>query len=95
MSRYVKEERKYFYLMMHSTHFIYGYMALDIWYRTIQIVSKKNTAVTPRDLLYASSHRQDSTYHDLGYTRCVALAGMLNISQCVHHEGSIQRSITL
>ena len=27
-----KEGRKeMFYLMMHSTHFIYGYMASDIW----------------------------------------------------------------
>ena len=26
-----------FYLTTHSTHFIYGYMASDIWYRTIQI----------------------------------------------------------
>ena len=27
-----KEERKeMFNLMMHSTHFIYGYMAFDIW----------------------------------------------------------------
>ena len=28
----VEEGRKeMFYLMMHSTHFIYGYMASDIW----------------------------------------------------------------
>ena len=27
-----------FYLTMHSTHFIYGYMASDIWLRTILIV---------------------------------------------------------
>ena len=28
----LQEERKdMFYLTMHSTHFIYGYMALDIW----------------------------------------------------------------
>ena len=26
---YVRKEM--FYLMTHSTHFIYGYMALDIW----------------------------------------------------------------
>ena len=25
------KKRKCFYLMMHSTHFIYGYMASDIW----------------------------------------------------------------
>ena len=30
-----------FYLTMHSTHFIYGYMASDIWLRTILIVRKE------------------------------------------------------
>ena len=29
-----------FYLMTHSTHFIYGYMASDTWLRTILIVKK-------------------------------------------------------
>ena len=29
----VKREREMFYLTMHSTHFIYGYMASDIWLR--------------------------------------------------------------
>ena len=33
-----EREREMFYLMMHSTHFIYGYMASDIWLRTIQIM---------------------------------------------------------
>ena len=32
---------KMFYLTMHSTHFIYGYMASDIWLRTILIVRKE------------------------------------------------------
>ena len=30
-----------FYLRMHSTHFIYSYMASDIWLRTILIVRKE------------------------------------------------------
>ena len=30
-----------FYLMTHSTHFIYGYMASDIWLRTILIERKE------------------------------------------------------
>ena len=30
-----------FYLTMHSTHFIYGYIALDIWYRTTNSGSRK------------------------------------------------------
>ena len=36
----VKGRKEVFYLMMHSTHFIYGYMASDIWLRTILIVRK-------------------------------------------------------
>ena len=31
-----------FYLTMHSTHFIYGYMASDIWLRTILIERERN-----------------------------------------------------
>ena len=34
--------------------------------------------LTARVLLYASSHRQDSTYHSLCYTSNGALAGMRN-----------------
>ena len=29
--------KEMFYLTTHSTHFIYGYMASDIWLRTTQI----------------------------------------------------------
>ena len=43
-------------------------------------------------LLYASSHRQDNTYHSLCYTSRGALAGARN-SQWIHHEGSIRRPI--
>ena len=65
-----------FYLTTHSTHFIYGYMASDIWLRTILIVRKETRCrhigysyrLTARVLLYAPSHRQDSTYHGLCYT---------------------------
>ena len=72
-----------FYLTIHSTHFIYGYMASDIWLRTILIVRKETRCchmgysfrLTARVLLYAPSHRQDSTYHGLCYTSRGALAG--------------------
>ena len=38
----IKEGRKeMFYLTTYSTHFIYGYMASDIWLRTILIVRKE------------------------------------------------------
>ena len=77
-----------FYLTMHSTHFIYGYMASDIWLRTILIVRKETRCrhigysyrLTARVLLYAPSHRQDSTYHSLCYTSRGALAGTRNSS---------------
>ena len=62
-------EREMFYLTTHSTHFIYGYMASDIRLRTILIVRKETRCchmgysfqLTARVLLYAPSHRQDST----------------------------------
>ena len=54
-----------FYLTTHSTHFIYGYMASDIWLRTILIVREGTSCrhvgysfrLTARVLLYAPSHR--------------------------------------
>ena len=92
-------EREMFYLTTHSTHFIYGYMASDIWLRTILIVRKETRCrhigysyrLTARVLLYAPSHRQDSTYHGLCYTSRGALAGTRNSSMGPPHEGSIRR----
>ena len=77
-----------FYLTTHSTHFIYSYMASDIWLRTILIVRKETRChhigysyrLTARVLLYAPSHRQDSTYQVLCYTSRGALAGTRNSS---------------
>ena len=69
-----------FYLMTHSTHFIYGYMASDIKDHS----AREETCcqhmgysfrLAARVLLYASSHRQDDTYHSLWYTSRGALAG--------------------
>ena len=37
----LEREREMFYLTTHSTHFIYCYMASDIWLRTILIVRKE------------------------------------------------------
>ena len=36
--------------------------------------------INSKGFLYASSHRQDNTYHDLCYTSLGALAGMRNSS---------------
>ena len=88
-----------FYLTTHSTHFIYGYMASDIWLRTILIVRKETRCchigysyrLTARVLLYAPSNRQDNTYHGLCYTSRGALAGTRNSSMGKPHEGSIRR----
>ena len=66
-----KEGRKeMFYLTTHYTHFIYGYMSLDIWLRTILIVRKKTRCrhigysfrITARVLLYAPSHRHTTAF---------------------------------
>ena len=93
--------KEMFYLTTHSTHFIYGYMASDIWLRIIMIVRKETRCrhigysfrLTARVLLYAPSHRQDSTYHGLCYTSRGALAGTRNSSMGPPHEGSIRRPI--
>ena len=90
-----------FYLTTHSTHFIYSYMASDIWLRTILIVRKETWCrhigysywLTARVLLYAPSLRQDNTYHSLCYTSRGALAGTRNSSMGPPHEGSIRRPI--
>ena len=58
--------KEMFYLTTHSTHFIYGYMASDIWLRTILIVRKETRyrhigysfRLAARVLLYAPSYRQ-------------------------------------
>ena len=65
-------------------------MASDIWLRTILIVRKETRChhigysfqLTARVLVYAPSHRQDSTYNSLCYTSRGALAGMRNSSMC-------------
>ena len=64
------KEREMFYLTTHSTHFIYGYMASDIWLRTILIVRKETRCrhigysyrLTARVLLYAPSHRHTTAF---------------------------------
>ena len=87
----LKEGRKEGYVLFNdalNTFFIYGYMASDIWLRTILIVRKETHCrhigysfqLAARVLLYAPSHRQDSTYHSLCYTSHGALAGTRNSS---------------
>ena len=90
-----------FYLTTHSTHFIFTVIWRQTWLRTILIVRKETRCrhigysfrLTARVLLYALSHRQDSTYHDLCYTSRGGLAGTRNRSMGSPHEGSIRRPI--
>ena len=86
-----------FYLTTHSTHFIYGYIASDMVKDHSD--SEKGNPLPPhrllfqinsKGLLYAPSHRQDSTYHGLCYTSRGALAGTRNSSMGPPHEGSIR-----
>ena len=104
--------KEMFYLMTHSTHFIYGYMTsgrkegnvlfndtLNTFYLQLYGVrhmvkdhsdSERGSMLPPHGLLfpisrksyfiYASSHRQDNTYHCLCYTNHGALAEMINSS---------------
>ena len=105
-AKFCEGRKEMLYLTMHSTHFIYGYMASDIWLRTILIVREETCCrhigysfrLAARVLLYAPSHRQDSTYHKLCYTTRGALAGTRNssmgtpwmINPTTHHTMSVQ-----
>ena len=52
----LEEGRKeMFYLTTHSTHFIYGYMASDIWLRTILIVREETRF--RQELLFPTSSK--------------------------------------
>ena len=82
-----------FYLTTHSTHFIYGYIASDIWLRTILIVRKETRCrhigysyrLTARVLLYA---------HTTAFVTPVVEHWLeTGIAQWVHHEGWIRRPI--
>ena len=65
-----------------------GYMASDIWRRTTQIAREETRCrhmgcsfrLAARALLYAPSHIQENTYHDLWYTSRRTLAGTWNSS---------------
>ena len=82
--------KEMFYLTTHSTHFL-NVRLYDIWLRTILIVRKETRCrhigysfrLTARVLLYAPSHRQDSTYH--GFVTPVVVHWLeREIAQWVH-----------
>ena len=75
----MKEGRKeMFYFTTHSTHFIYGFMALDIWLRTTQI-TRLLFPISSKDS-FICTIPQNSTHHSICYTSRGALAGTRNIS---------------
>ena len=62
-----------FYLTMHSTHFIYGYMASDIWLRTILIVRKETrchhiaTLIDYQQGFFYMHHPTDRITHTMAF----------------------------
>ena len=81
-----KEERKCFFNDALNTFLFYGFMPSDIWRQTYGVrpfrerERKPSFRLAARDLLYASSHRQNNTYHGLCYTSRGAMAGTRNSS---------------
>ena len=73
-----------FYLTTLSKHFIYGYMASGIQNARGETRCHHymgySFRLAARDILYAPSHRLDSSYHGLCYTSRGALAGTRNSS---------------
>ena len=93
-----------FYLTMHLTYFIYGYMTLAIiimvkeFSERLEICFRHYMGYTFRLAaedglnIYVPSHKQDSTYHGVDVP-VVEHWLEREIAEWVHHEGSIQRPI--
>ena len=90
--KFMPRRKKMFYLTTHSTHFIYGYMASDIWLRTILIVRKETRCrhigysfrLTTRVLLY-TSHPTDKIAHTTAFVTPVVVYWLeREIAQWVH-----------
>ena len=93
-----------FYLMVPLEHIdfpIIGYWKSSIW--SLWDISLEETCChhigyafreAARDLLYAPSHRQDSTYHSLWWTNYEPLVVMKNSPncKCIHHAVLIRWS---
>ena len=83
-----------FYLTTHSTHFIYGYMASDIWLRTVLEVRKKTHCchlsysfrLAARVLLYAPERERNVLYNDTLNTFYLQLYGVRHMVK--DHSGS-------
>ena len=78
------------YLTMHSTHFMYGYIASDMVKDHSD--SNKGNLLQLHGLLFPVSSKGSVLVHVLCYSSRGALAGT-RIAQWVYHEGSIRRPI--
>ena len=72
-----------FYLTTHSTHFIYGYMASDIWLRTILIVRKETRC---RHIGY--SYLTDRIIHTTAFVTPVVEHGYMASDMVKDHSDS-------
>ena len=88
---YVQGRKELFYLTAHSAHFIYGYVASNIWQRTTRIERKPDTAT------WGYLFQQEFFYmhYTTGRTTPILEHWLeQEIAQWVHHEGSIWWPIT-
>ena len=93
------------YLTMHSTHFIYGYIASDMVKDHLDSERANcchmgySFRLAARYLLYTLKYRQNNTYNDLCYTSHGALAGTRNSSTMKDrsdgpsHQGATSRFV--
>ena len=93
----LKGRKEMFYLTMHSTHFIYEYMASDIWLRTI-LIAREETRCHHMDCSFRLAAKvllyTDRIIHTTAFVTPVVEHWLeWEIAQWVHHEGSIRRAI--
>ena len=83
-----------FYLTTQSTHFIYGYMTSDMWFRITQIMryeTLRNQFISysfilaARDLLYVPSYKHNNIYNGLYYTGVTKamVCAILSVERCI------------
>ena len=93
-------EKGMFYLTMHSTHFIYGYMVSEHMVKDHSDSDRKPAAATWATLseyqqgLFYMHHTTDRIAHTTAFVRPVVEQWLeWEIFQWVHHEGLIQGPI--
>ena len=67
---------------------------MPFWHIFLEETHCHHIDYSSRDILYALSHRQNSTYHSLWWSSCELLVGTENSPKCkwVHCAGSIKWS---